>query len=199
MPPSSSADWGWVQHILASLKDGGRAAVVLDTGAVSRGSGSGGSNRERDIRRAVVEADMVEGVVLLPENLFYNTPAPGIILALRRNKPAARQGQVLLVNASRHFVKHKPKNVLTKEGITAVAGAFAAWETREKLCRVVTLAEIRAADYNLSPSQFVDVGDKLTHRPMAEILADLEVARAEREEADERLGCMLARIGLLAE
>jgi type I restriction enzyme M protein len=49
VPPSSSADWGWVQHMVASLKDDGRMAVVLDTGAVSRGSGNTGSNRERDI------------------------------------------------------------------------------------------------------------------------------------------------------
>ena len=82
-PPSSSADWGWVQHILASLNDTGRAAVVLDTGAVSRGSGGRSSNKEKTIRQAFVENDWIEGVILLPENLFYNTTAPGIILLLK--------------------------------------------------------------------------------------------------------------------
>ncbi|KJU82045.1 N-6 DNA methylase, partial [Candidatus Magnetobacterium bavaricum] len=72
-PPSSSADWGWIQHMAASLTDKGKMAVVLDTGAVSRGSGNQGANRERDIRKAFVEKDWVEAVVLLPENLFYNT------------------------------------------------------------------------------------------------------------------------------
>jgi type I restriction enzyme M protein len=85
-PPSSTADWGWVQHMFASLSDGGRLAVVLDTGAVSRGSGSAGSNRERVIRKAFVDADLVEAVVLLPENLFYNTSAPGIIMFISRVK-----------------------------------------------------------------------------------------------------------------
>ena len=80
VPPTSSADWGWIQHMHASLEDTGKLAVVLDTGAVSRGSGNQGSNKERDIRKAFVEADLVEAVVLLPENLFYNTTAPGIIL-----------------------------------------------------------------------------------------------------------------------
>ena len=80
VPPSSSADWAWVQHMLASLKDNGRAAIVLDTGAVSRGSGSKQTSRERDIRKGFVENDLIEGVILLPENLFYNTSAPGIIL-----------------------------------------------------------------------------------------------------------------------
>lgn len=59
-PPSSSADWGWVQHMFASLNDRGRLAVVLDTGSVSRGSGNAGSNRERDIRKKFVENDFVE-------------------------------------------------------------------------------------------------------------------------------------------
>ena len=72
IPPTSSADWGWTQHILASLKDSGRAAIVLDTNAVSRGSGSTGSNKEMDIRKWFIDKDLVEGVLYLPENLFYN-------------------------------------------------------------------------------------------------------------------------------
>ena len=193
-PPNDKADWGWAQHIIASLADAGRAAIVLDTGAVSRGSGSKQSNKERDIRRALVEADVIEGVILLPENLFYNTSAPGIVLLLHRAKPANRRGQFLLVNASLHFIKEKPKNALTDAGIAAVAEAYRAWETREKLSRVVTLEEVRAADYNLSPSQFVTVTEKTEHRPLTEILADLATARAEREQADAALAEVLARL-----
>ncbi|MGH2515334.1 MAG: N-6 DNA methylase, partial [Ktedonobacterales bacterium] len=195
-PPRSSADWGWVQHLLASLTDAGRAAVVLDTGAVSRGSGSKSSNKERDIRRALVEADLIEGVVLLPENLFYNTSAPGIVLLLNRAKLADRKHTFLLINASRYFIKEKPKNVLTDAGIAAVVEVYRAWETRAKLARVVTLDEIRAADYNLSPSQFVEVADRAEHRPLPDILADLAVARAEREHADAELAEVLAKLGL---
>lgn len=196
IPPRSSADWGWAQHILASLDDQGRAAVVLDTGAVSRGSGSKSSNKERDIRRAFIEADVIEGVVLLPENLFYNTSAPGIILLLNRAKPDERKGQFLLVNASAYFVKRKPKNELTGEGIAAVAGVYRAWATQEKLSRVVALDEIRQADYNLSPSQFVEIGNRAIYRPLDEILADLDVARIEREQADAELLTIVGRLGL---
>jgi type I restriction enzyme M protein len=92
-PPKSSADWGWAKRVLAALKEGGRAAVVLDTGAVSRGSGSKSANKEKKIRQAFVESDFIEGVVLLPENLFYNTTAPGIILLLRKGKPEERKGR----------------------------------------------------------------------------------------------------------
>jgi type I restriction enzyme M protein len=78
-PGKQSADWGWVQHILASLNDTGRAAVVLDTGAASRGSGNANKNKEKEVRQYFVEQDLIEGVVYLPDNLFYNTSAPGIL------------------------------------------------------------------------------------------------------------------------
>jgi len=198
-PPGSSADWGWVQHMLASLNDTGRAAIVLDTGAVSRGSGSKSASKEKEIRKAFVEQDFIEGVILLPDNLFYNTTAPGIILLLNREKAPDRRGQMLLVNASAFFTKEKPKNVLTPEGIEAVAGVYRRWETQEKLSRVITLEEARNADYNLSPSQFVEVGDRAQHRPLPEILADLTAARTARERVDAELAEVLARLGLSGE
>ncbi len=197
VPPKSSGDWGWMQHIFQSLNETGRAAVVLDTGAVSRGSGSKSTNKEKAIRKEFIEKDFIEGVILLPENLFYNTTAPGIILLLNRRKPENRKEQILLVNASAYFVKEKPKNALTDAGIKAVAEIYRSWETKEKLSRVVTLEEVRAADYNLSPSQFVEVNDKATHRPLADILADLQTARSEREKADAELNEVLAKLGLL--
>jgi type I restriction enzyme M protein len=196
IPPNSSADWSWAQHMLMSLSDNGRAAIVLDTGAVSRGSGSKSSNKEKVIRKAFVENDLIEGVILLPDNLFYNTSAPGIILLLNRNKPDTRKGQILLVNASSYFVKEKPKNVLTDKGIAVVADVYRSWESREKLSRVITLEEARAADYNLSPSQFVEVNDRVHHRLLSAILADLIPARAEREHADAKLTEVLAKLGL---
>lgn len=194
--PSSSADWGWLQHIAASLNDNGRAAVVLDTGAVSRGSGSKSSNKEKLIRQAFVEADLIEGVILLPENLFYNTTAPGIIIVLNRNKSNGRKRQFLLVNASAYFIKEKPKNALTDDGIAAVSDAFQRWETLDKLSRVVTLEEIRKSDYNLSPSLFVEINSRTLYRPLSEILGSLNVARSERVQADAELDAVLARLGL---
>ncbi len=195
-PPSSSADWAWVQHMLASLKDNGRAAIVLDTGAVSRGSGAKQTNRERDIRKKFVEKDFIEGIVLLPENLFYNTNAPGIILLLNRNKPEELRDQILLINLSQHFEKGKPKNVLTDDGIKAATEVYKSWESREKLSKVITLENAQKTDYNLSPSQFVDVGDKVEHRPVNEILADLTEARIAREKADNALEDVLSQLGL---
>jgi type I restriction enzyme M protein len=91
-------------------------------------------------------------------------------------------------------VKEKPKNALTPEGIAAVAEVYQKWETREKLSRVITLDEVREADYNLSPSQFVEINEREKHRPIGEILRDLEAARAERERADRELKEVLSKL-----
>ncbi len=196
VPPLSNLDWLWVQHMLASLKENGHAAIVLDTGAVSRGSGSKQTNRERDIRKEFVEEDLIEGVIFLPENLFYNTTAPGIILLLNCSKPEERKEQILLINLSQYFEKGEPKNILTDEGINEATADYQEWKSREKLSSIITLEDARKNDYNLSPSLFVDVGGKIEHRPIQEILADLGDARITREKADEVLENLLIQLGL---
>ena len=136
--------------------------------------------------------------MLLPENLFYNTPAPGVIFALNRHKALERKRQFLLVNAAKYFVKEKPKNRLTDEAIASISDVFQRWETRKKLSRVITLEEVRQADYNLSPSFFVDTNDVQYHRPLAAIMSDLDTARAERRRADEALDLLLANVPFAA-
>jgi len=194
-PGKQSADWGWVQHMAASLGDKGRAAIVLDTGAASRGSGNVNKNKEKDVRRWFVDQDLIEGVVYLAENMFYNTSAPAILLFLNRAKPADRQGKMLLVNASKVFAKGDPKNYLTEEGIDRIASTFLAWSDEEKFSRVVTKGEIVNSDYNISPARHVRVSDAEEYRPIAEIVEELGVLEAEAAETSSALKSILQRLG----
>jgi len=185
-PPQSTADWGWVQHMFASLKPNGRLAVVLDTGAVARGSGKR-KDREKAIRQKFIEQDLIEAVLLLPENLFYNTSAPGIILFIRKQKPAERKGKILLINASREFEKGKPKNYLTPEHIQKISKTYRNFEEVEGLSKIITLEEAREADYNLSPSRFVVVMEEEKHRPIGEIRKDIEAVELQRKEIEKKV------------
>ncbi len=194
VPPASSADWGWVQHMVASLNDTGRMAVVLDTGAVSRGSGTRGKSRERDIRRGFVEDDLIEAVILLPENLFYNTTAPGIIMVI--NKQKRHPGEILLINASRLFVKGRPKNELTDEHVARIARVYHDWAAEEGLSRIITNDEAAANDYNLSPSRYVAQNDVEDVLPLEEAVLRLREAEEARAEADRALAEVLALLGL---
>jgi type I restriction enzyme M protein len=194
IPPSSSADWGWVQHMFASLAEGGKLAVVLDTGAVSRGSGNQGSNKERDIRKAFVTEDLIEAVFLLPENLFYNTTAPGIILVLNRRK--RHPGQILLVNGSKQFSKGRPKNHLEPAHISALADAYLNWRAVEGLSAIITTADAARNDYNLSPSRYVSVGEQVEVLPLDEAVVQLREAEEEFEAANRELEKVLKKLGL---
>lgn len=193
-PPSSSADWGWIQHMLASLKPNGRMAVVLDTGAVSRGSGNQGSNRERNIRKQFVEKDLIEAVILLPENLFYNTSAPGIILVVNRNK--RHPGEILLINASQRFAKGRRKNYLTEEDIAAIERVYRDWRAEPGFSAIITREEAARNDYNLSPSRYVSTNNKEEILPLEEAVVLLREAEEERAAADARLNEVLEQLGL---
>lgn len=153
---SGKGDWAWLQHTLACLNEHGRAAVVLDTGAVTRGSGSKNEDKERNIRKWFVDRDLIDGVILLPDNLFYNTTAAGIVVVLNRRKPPARQGRIVLLNASKRFRKGKPKNYLPEEDIRPLAAMFLKGEAVEGELTVVTREQVVEADYNLSPSRWVE-------------------------------------------
>jgi type I restriction enzyme M protein len=201
-PGKSSADWGWVQHIHASLKSeadgqkGGRAAVVLDTGAASRGSGNAGTNKEKTVRQWFVDHDLIESVLYLPENLFYNTTAPGIVLFLNKAKPKARKGKVFLVNASQVFEKGDPKNFIPDEGIQLIADTPIGWKEEEKLSRIVDHAELKKNDYNISPSRYIHTSDAETYRPIAEIVAELEMIEKEAADTDRALRQILHQLGI---
>lgn len=197
-PGKSSADWGWVQHMHASMNAIGRAAVVLDTGAASRGSGNAGTNKERTVRQWFVDHDLIESVLYLPENLFYNTTAPGIVLFLNKAKTKARQGKVFLVNASQVFEKGDPKNFIPEAGIQRIADTLIGWTETEKLSRIVDHAELKKNDYNISPSRYIHTSDAETYRPIAEIVGELEVIEAEARETDEALRSILKQLGVSA-
>lgn len=171
---TGKADWAWLQHTAASMNTHGRAAIVLDTGAVTRGSGSKSEDKEKKIRQWFVEKDWIEGVILLPDNLFYNTTAAGIIIVFNKAKPKARQGKIILVNASREFKKGRPKNYIPDEYIRKIADALIKGEDLEKFVKVITTTEAAENDFNLSPSRYVDVNEGETYRPIPEILEELK-------------------------
>ena len=192
-PPASSADWGWIQHMVASLDEGGKMAVVLDTGAVSRGSGNQGSNRERDLRAKFVEEGLVEAVILLPENLFYNTSAPSIILVINKGHP--HPGEILLINGSKLFVKGRPKNELTDEQIARIYELYRDWRAEEGLSAIITKEEAARNDYNLSPSRYVTTDGGEPVLPLEEALVLLAQAEEARAEADAELDVVLTKLG----
>jgi len=191
---SGKGDWAWLQHTLACMNDHGRAAVVLDTGAVTRGSGSKNEDKERNIRKWFVEHDLIDGVILLPENLFYNTTAAGVIVVLSKRKSAARKGRIVLLNASRRFKKGRPKNYLPEEDIRPLAAMYLKGEPVEGELAVITTERAREADYNLSPSRWVGQNDTAEVGSIQDLLSDLVQLDKQTHGLTESLAKLLAGV-----
>jgi type I restriction enzyme M protein len=151
--PRQSADWAWIQHMLASARDDvGKVGIVIDNGCLFRGG------KERSIRATILDSDLIECVILLPEKLFYNTGAPGAIIILNKNKLAKRKNKVLFINASQEFEQHpevRKLNRLGEEHIEKIKKAYKDLKETEGFSRVVSLDEIKQNDYNLNVTLYV--------------------------------------------
>lgn len=191
---TGKGDWAWLQHTMACLGDRGRAAVVLDTGAVTRGSGSKNEDKERNIRKWFVDRDLIDGVILLPDNLFYNTSAAGVIVVLSKRKPAARKDKIVLLNASRRVQKGRPKNFISEDDIRPLAAAYLKGEPVEGEIAVITREQAAEADYNLSPGRWVSQTDEVAQRPIKDIVGELLKLDDQTRDIDASLAKMLVRL-----
>lgn len=191
---TGKGDWAWLQHTMACLGDRGRAAVVLDTGAVTRGSGSKNEDKERNIRKWFVEHDLIDGVILLPDNLFYNTNAAGVIVVLSKRKPAARKDKIVLLNASRRVQKGRPKNFIPDEDIRPLAAAYLKGEPVDGELIVVDRSKIAEADYNLSPSRWVGQSSSAEVGSVSALVRELGTLDDEAHKLSVMISKMLAGV-----
>ena len=173
IPPRSYADLAFLQHMIAVLKQDGKAGVVLPHGTLFRGGSEG------KIRQALLEADLIEGIVGLPSALFYNTGIPASIWIISKNKTEAQKGKVLIIDASNDYKDGKNQNELLEEHITKIVTAYDAAEDIDKYMRVVDVAEIAENDYNLNISRYIDTSE-------AEVEVDIKAVHQKLAELEER-------------
>lgn len=190
IPPRGYADLAFLQHMIAVLKQDGRAGVVLPHGTLFR------SGTEGKIRKALLEADLVEGIVGLPSALFYNTGIPASIWIINKSKTSDQKGKVTIIDASNDYKEGKNQNELQAVHIEKIVTAFDGGVDVDKYMRIVDMAEIAENDYNLNISRYID-----TSEPEPEI--DLQVVRqnlvqlADKEaEIDEKLNGYLKALGI---
>jgi len=188
-PPKSYADYAFVQHMVASLKDDGMLGVVLPHGILFRGGAEG------RIREGLLREDLVEAVVGLGPNLFYGSGIPASIVVMNRAKPTKRKGKVLFIHGAEEIVEGKAQNSLSDENVERMAGAFHAWEDEERFCRVVELEEIEKNDFNLNIPRYVDTTEPEEPIDVREELASLKKLIAERDHAEEKMFGHLKELG----
>ena len=169
-PSDSCGDFAWIQHMIASMAPAhGRMAVVMPQGVLFRG------NQDGEIRKKMVESDLIEAVVTLGDKLFYGTGLSPCFLILRRMKPAAHSGRILMIDGTKILTQRRAQNVLEPADVDRLYALYKQYEDVEDFSKVVTLQEVREKDYNLSPNRFVEY-HKEENRPYSEVLAEFKQA-----------------------
>jgi type I restriction enzyme M protein len=192
LPPSSSGDFAWVQHMVKSMADvTGRMAVVLPQGALFR------KGAEGNIRQKLLEMDLVEAVIGLAPNLFYGTGLAACILVLRKRKPAEYKKKVLIADASRLFRRGRAQNFLESEHAAEILGWYRGFSDVQDAVRVVSLDEIKAEDWTLNISRYVLPPLQEDIPPLPDAIAAFKDALTRCRETEERLAQVMIEGGWL--
>lgn len=163
VPPTGSANFAWVQHFIYHLAPNGRAGFVL-----SNGSLSSNTSGEGEIRKNILEADLVECVVALPSQLFYNTMIPACLWFINKKKPEHRKGQVLFIDARNlGQMQDRRHRELTETDLKQISSVYDRWASKSAeykdelgLCKSATIEEVKKQEYILTPGRYVGFVEK---------------------------------------
>jgi len=215
IPPAGNANFAWMQHMIHHLAPQGSMALLL-----ANGSMSSNTNNEGEIRKAIVEADLVECMVALPGQLFTNTQIPACIWFLTRSKAARgggeqrwrdRAGETLFIDARNlGYMKDRVLRDFSDDDIRKIAGTFHAWKRQiggeggyaDELgfCKTATLADIRKREYVLTPGRYVgapeqEEDDEPFEERMARLTAQLDEQFGESARLERMIRDNLERLG----
>jgi len=150
LPPKGQGDLAFVQHMIASLNSEGKLGVIMPHGVLFRGSA------EKEIRKGIIQDDLLEAVIGLPAGLFYGTGIPACLLIINRCKTAERRNKVIFINGELDYEEGKNQNNLRAKDITKIVDAYDAYTNVKRYTTVVDVAEIADNDYNLNIRRYAD-------------------------------------------
>ena len=150
VPPKSHGDLAFVQHMIASLNAEGMLGVVMPHGVLFRGS------REKEIRKGILQDDILEAVIGLPTAMFYGAGIPALLLIINKQKPVERKGKVLFINSELEYEEAKNQNRLREQDIEHVVSVFDEFREERRYSRVVEISEIEENDWNLNIRRYAD-------------------------------------------
>jgi type I restriction enzyme M protein len=181
-PPKDAGDLAFVQHMISSVNAEGMMGVVMPHGVLFRGSS------EKEIRKGILEDDLLEAVIGLPSNLFYGTGIPACLLIVNKKKPSKRKGKVIFINSELEYENGKTQNMLRHEDIDKISAIFEKYEEIKRYSSVVGLDEIKENDYNLNIKRYADTATPPEPYDVRAILhGGIPVSEVEDEYVQETL------------
>ncbi|MFA4817150.1 MAG: class I SAM-dependent DNA methyltransferase [Parcubacteria group bacterium] len=208
MPPTGNANFAWMQHMIHHLSPKGIMALVLANGSLSSNT-----SNEGEIRKNIIENDLVDCIVALPKQLFYNTGIPACLWFLSRkrsgNGDRKRTGEILFIDASEMgYLSDRTHRLFTDEDIRKIADTYHEWRSKESkyknikgFCNSATLADIKKHNFVLTPGRYVGIPDEIDdgipfEEKMRKSTAELKEQMEKEKELNEEIKKQLNKIGL---
>ena len=189
VPPQGCADYAFFQHILKSLNQKtGRAAMLWPHGVLFRDS-------EAEIRKNIIEADLVEAVIGLGPNLFYNSPMESCVVILRCNKPKARKKKVLFINGVKEVTRERAFSFLSDSNLDKLVSCYFTPAAHSDIARLVDLSEIRENIHNLSIPLYLGNGEAIEGEDLETTIEAWKQGRVEVKKQTKKLFAALSELG----
>ncbi len=187
LPPKTKGDFAFILHMIETLKPKtGRMGVVVPHGVLFRGAAEG------RIRKQLIDENLLDAVIGLPEKLFYGTGIPAAILMFKKEKT---DSNVLFIDASREFKSSKNQNLLTEENISKIIDTYRSRETVDKYAYLATLEEIQENDYNLNIPRYVDTFEEEEEIDLMAVRGEREQLKAQLAELEAEMAKYLEELG----
>lgn len=188
IPPRSKADYAFISHMIESAKeDGGKVGVILPHGVLFRGGAEG------RIRKALIEENLLDAVVGLPDKLFFGTGIPAVILLFKKGR-ATRD--VLFIDASREFVEGTNQNRLSTEQVKKIVGTYQAFKTADKYAYRATRKELSENDFNLNIPRYVDTFEAENEIDISKVQAEISRLDSELIAVQREIATHLKELGI---
>jgi type I restriction enzyme M protein len=199
VPPAGNANYAWIQHMIHHLAPNGKIGLVLANGALSTQSSG-----EGEIRKKIIQADLVEAIVAMPSNLFYSVTIPVTLWFISRNKK--NKGKTVFIDARKMGTMiDRIHRELSDEEIAKIAGTVEAFqngtlEDEKGFCAVATLQDIKKQDYVLTPGRYVGIeeqeeGGEPFEEKMARLTSELSEMFERSHELEDEIRAKLGAIG----
>jgi type I restriction enzyme M protein len=189
VPPKSRGDYAFVLHMIKSLNEEGTMATVVPHGVLFR------SRSEGNIRQRILENNLVDAVIGLPENMFFGTTIPAAILVLKKNR---KRKEVLFIDSSTegNYEKGKNQNKLRVKDIEKIVETYKNYETIDKYSYVATFDEIEENDFNLNIPRYVDTFEEEEPVDMEKVSKEIKEIKEELKEVEAKMDRYIEELGL---
>ena len=188
VPPKSKGDYAFVLHMLHSLdSNGGKMAIVMPHGVLFTGASEG------EIRKKLIDLNLLDAVIGLPANLFYGTSIPACILVFKKGR---LNHDILFIDASKEYEQGKNQNSLRNSDIDKIIDTYKNRKEIEKYSHLANIEEIKENDYNLNIPRYVDTFEEEEQIDIHAVMAEIKELEAQRAELDKEIEGYLKELGL---